>query len=53
MTTPSDESVHVYTVDVVLHAHEPYPCVICGQWRNAPIHDIDPLPSLPTREVRS
>lgn len=32
---------HVYTVDVVLHAHEPYPCIICGQGRNAPIHDID------------
>lgn len=24
---------HTYTVDVVLHGVEPYPCVICGGWR--------------------
>lgn len=35
---PVSEEGHAYTVDVVLHAHEPYPCIICGGWRNDPRH---------------
>lgn len=29
---------HVYTVDVILHGAQPYPCVVCGQLRQAAVH---------------
>lgn len=32
---------HRYTVDVVLHGAEPYPCVICGRPRQATFHQFD------------
>lgn len=35
---------HRYTVDVILHGAEPYPCVICGGWRQDPAH-LEPTPS--------
>jgi len=31
---------HRYTVDVILHGAEPYPCVICGGWRQDPRHTV-------------
>ncbi len=32
------DGLHRYTVDVVLHAHEPHPCIICGGWRQDERH---------------
>lgn len=42
---------HVYTVDVLLHGSEPYPCVICGKQRQAPIHTVSTA-ELSTRRQR-
>lgn len=39
---PSTRLGHPYTVDVYLHGCEPYPCVICGQGRQA--HDDEVCP---------
>jgi len=36
--SPDSDQPHRYTVDVYLHGAEPYPCVICGQYRQAAIH---------------
>jgi hypothetical protein len=39
---PNVETAHRYTVDVILHGVEPYPCVICGKWRQDPVHQQAP-----------
>lgn len=36
--TLAEGAPHTYTVDAVLHAHEPYPCVICGEFRQHTNH---------------